>query len=87
MISVYCRRAHHQRIISQLHYNAIMILVAAKMCLRMVLGTWLDVIYLRNVFDSVRGVGCVEQPVTPFERTTGDGDDECEVEHTHGWTT
>ena len=36
------------------------------------------------MFDSVSGVGCLEQPVTPFERTTGDGDDESDVGHTHG---
>ena len=45
---------------------------------------WLDIFRLRNVFDGASGVDCVELGVTPFEENTGDGDDEPDVDHTHG---
>jgi hypothetical protein len=45
---------------------------------------WLDLIRLRNVFGGVSGVDCIELGVTPFEEDTGDGDDEPDVDHTHG---
>ena len=59
-----------------------MMSIAVKKCLRMdtrCLAAWLDSIRLRNVLDSASCVGCVEPDVTPFEESTGDGDDEPDV--------
>ena len=43
---------------------------------------WLDIFRLRNVFDGVSGVDCVEPDVTPFEENTGELDDEPGVDRT-----
>mgnify|MGYP005993445893 CR=1 FL=1 len=32
--------------------------------------------------DTASGVGCVEPGVTPFEESSGDGDDEPDIDHT-----